>query len=183
MRGKAALGFAPDGSARVPVRHAPAATWRRGNRSPGDARFRPDRSLSTCSPDEWSSSQATASCVRGQTPASVERSSQHVRAPRARRLLRFVRLGSERVRQAVRHDSSFAKKQASPLALLDVVHSGRLALDRPDARNHAERGSHQPTARPGLEPGTVRRSDVPSTRSARRRAAPARGGLSSRGPP
>ena len=35
--------------------------------------------------------------------------------PRAGRLLSFVRLSSERVRQAVLQDCSFAKKQASPL--------------------------------------------------------------------
>jgi hypothetical protein len=33
------------------------------------------------------------------------------------------------MRQAVRQDCSFAKKQASPPALLLVVHSGRLTLD------------------------------------------------------
>jgi hypothetical protein len=36
-------------------------------------------------------------------------------------LSRFVRLSSERVRQAVRQDCSFAKKQASPPALLVVI--------------------------------------------------------------
>jgi hypothetical protein len=38
----------------------------------------------------------------------------------------FVRLSSERVRHAVRQDCSFAKKQASPPALLVVVRGGRL---------------------------------------------------------
>ena len=41
-------------------------------------------------------------------------------------LLRFVRLSSERARQAVRQDCSFAKKQDSPPALPVVVRSGRL---------------------------------------------------------
>ena len=37
------------------------------------------------------------------------------------------------------------------------VHSGRLALDWPDARNQAECGGHyERMARPGLEPGTPR---------------------------
>src|SRR5215217_1150147 len=44
--------------------------------------------------------------------------------PRAALLL-IVRLSSERVRQAVRQDCSFAKKQASPPALLVVVPSAR----------------------------------------------------------
>ena len=44
-----------------------------------------------------------------------------------RRLLCFVRPSSERARQAVRQDCSFAKKQESPLALLVVVRSRRLA--------------------------------------------------------
>jgi hypothetical protein len=39
-------------------------------------------------------------------------------------LLLFVQLSSERARQAVRQDCSFAKKQASPPALLVVVLSG-----------------------------------------------------------
>jgi hypothetical protein len=52
----------------------------------------------------------------------------------ASRLLVVVRLSSERVRQPVRQDCSFAKKQASPPALLVVVRSGRLMLDLRDAR-------------------------------------------------
>ena len=36
-----------------------------------------------------------------------------------------VRLSSERVRQAVRQDCFFAKKQASPVALLIVAHTRR----------------------------------------------------------
>ena len=67
------------------------------------------------------SSQASANCVRAQRPHPLERSSQHARAARAGRLLRFVRLTSERVRQAVREDYSFAKKQEPQLAFLVVV--------------------------------------------------------------
>jgi hypothetical protein len=45
--------------------------------------------------------------------------------------LLLVRLSSERARQAVRRDSSFAKKQEPPPALLVVVHSdGLVALHR-----------------------------------------------------
>jgi DNA-binding SARP family transcriptional activator len=54
-------------------------------------------------------------------------------------LLPFVRLSSERVRQAVRQDCSFAKKQASPPALLVVVRSGRLASVGADGRFAAQR--------------------------------------------
>jgi hypothetical protein len=58
------------------------------------------------------------------------------------RLLRFVRLSSERARQAVRRDCSFAKKRESPPALLVVVQPGRLPHSRPDARNRLESGCH-----------------------------------------
>jgi hypothetical protein len=50
------------------------------------------------------------------------------------RLLTFVRLSSERARQAVRQECSFAKKQESPPALLVVVLSERHALVHPHAR-------------------------------------------------
>ena len=72
------------------------------------------------------SSLAGVSYVPSETLASVERSSQQVRAPRVGPLLRFVQLSSERARQAVRHDRCFAKKQESPLALLVVIHSRRM---------------------------------------------------------
>ena len=52
----------------------------------------------------------------------------------ARPLLRFVRLSSERVRQAVPQDCSFAEKQASPPALLVVVHSKSGAAQAPCSR-------------------------------------------------
>ena len=68
----------------------------------------------------WSS-RAGVSCVRAETPASVERSSQQVPAPRVGRLLRFVQLSSERARHALRQDCSFAKQQDSPPALPVVV--------------------------------------------------------------
>jgi hypothetical protein len=50
-----------------------------------------------------------------------ESSSEQSRPPCAGRLLRFVRLSSERARHAVRQDCSFAKKQKSPSALSVVV--------------------------------------------------------------
>src|SRR5215207_1577072 len=47
--------------------------------------------------------------------------------PGSQQLPLFVRLSSERARQAVRQDSSFAKKQESPPALLVVVQVRRFA--------------------------------------------------------
>ena len=56
------------------------------------------------------------------------------------RLLRFVRLSSERVRQAVRQDCSFAKTQASPPALLVVVESGGRGVAAPDSASGGSLG-------------------------------------------
>ena len=50
-----------------------------------------------------------------------------------------VQLSSERARQAVREDCSFAKKQASPSALLVVVLSRCRAFGRPRPRSRVER--------------------------------------------
>ena len=61
--------------------------------------------------------------------------------------LHLVQPSSERVRQAVRQDCSFAKKQASPPALLVVVRTGRVALGYGDARIQAQSGSLRPPAR------------------------------------
>ena len=56
----------------------------------------------------------------------------------AGRLLVFVRLSSERVRQAVRDDCSFANKQASPVALLVVVRCERVGPGNEDGSIRAE---------------------------------------------
>ena len=80
------------------------------------------------------SSRAGVRCVRAERPASVERSSQQGSRASCRLLLRFVRLSSERVRQAVRQDCSSAEKQEFPPALLVVVPSERLGGTAADAR-------------------------------------------------
>jgi hypothetical protein len=64
-----------------------------------------------------------ATCGDARIPQS---SSEQARALRAARLLRFVQLSSERARQAVRQDCSFAKKQESPYALLVVVQASNI---------------------------------------------------------
>jgi len=94
----------------------------------------------------------------------------------------FVRLSSEGVRQAVRQDCSFAKKQASPPALLVVVHSGRLTLDLRDARNQARAAAEsdgRAAARVTGEPAVRSRAEAqvhsPRRATARhRRRSPAR---------
>jgi hypothetical protein len=53
----------------------------------------------------------------------------------------LVRLRSERARQAVRQDCSFAKKQESPPALLVVIQGGRAGLDRRRARSRLNAGA------------------------------------------
>jgi hypothetical protein len=53
----------------------------------------------------------------------------------------IVRLSSERARQAVRQDCSFATKQESRPALLVVVRSGRLMAALRQARKPGECGS------------------------------------------
>jgi len=60
-------------------------------------------------------------------------------------LLVVVRLSSERVRQAVPQDCSFAEKQASPPALLVVVRSGRRGFAYANARNRASARRDTPT--------------------------------------
>ena len=67
-------------------------------------------------------------------PRAETRRQQRARSPLApARLLRFVRLSSERVRQAVRQDCSFAEKQEFLPALLVVVPSERRTTRRADA--------------------------------------------------
>jgi len=70
--------------------------------------------------DARSSSQAARQLPVVETPA-YQGSSGHSPCVACRPLLVFVRLSSERVRQAVRQDCSFVKKQESPPALLVVV--------------------------------------------------------------
>jgi hypothetical protein len=72
----------------------------------------------------------------------------------------FVRLSSDRVRQAMRQDCSFAKKQASPPALLVVVLSERLVSVSRDARSVARSSS-------ALAPGGSINLRVPSSQRAR----------------
>jgi hypothetical protein len=62
---------------------------------------------------------ACTACV--ETPTACQSSSAASAGVGLQRLLRFVRLSSERVRQAVPRDCSFAEKQAPPPALLVVV--------------------------------------------------------------
>jgi hypothetical protein len=88
----------------------------------------------------------------------------------------FVRLSSERVRQAVPQDCSFAERQASPPALLVVVPlSGvDLALDALAWTQVQRRGRDSPSARDGrpaveLKPGGCRRADPGETRPEGRR--------------
>ena len=87
------------------------------------------------------SSLAGVSYVPSETLASVERSSQQVRAPRVGPLLRFVQLSSERTLEPLRQDSSFAEKQESHPALLVVVPSRCLWRRIGDARPSGEAGS------------------------------------------
>jgi hypothetical protein len=66
------------------------------------------------------------------------------RAVRRGRLLTFVRLSSERARQAVRQDCSFAKKQESSLALLVVVQGERVGVTERDACFRTGAGASDP---------------------------------------
>ena len=118
---------------------APALDEPRKHQTPAPRRLLPSgQSGRQRMPDAGArgSSLAGVSYVPSETLASVERSSQQVRAPRVGPLLRFVQLSSERRRQAVRQHCSFAKKQESPPALLRVVRSGRVPLARRHARIH-----------------------------------------------
>jgi hypothetical protein len=70
-------------------------------------------------------------------------------------LPRVVRLSSERVRQAVRQDCPFAKKQASPPALLVVIQRGRELAASGDARLSNEQrilGSRRRSATAQIRP-------------------------------
>jgi hypothetical protein len=67
-------------------------------------------------------------------------------APGAPRLLVVVRLSSERARQAVRQDCSFAKEQESRRALLVVVLSESKLMLRQSAAAPATRERFPPDA-------------------------------------
>ncbi|HEX2309578.1 MAG TPA: hypothetical protein VHH91_02575 [Vicinamibacterales bacterium] len=85
------------------------------------------RELTTAA-DDCVSSRAGVNSRPVKTPA-YQRSSGISPRVACRLLLVFVQLSSERVRQAVRQDCSFARKQATPPALLVVVQRERLAVD------------------------------------------------------
>src|SRR5919202_1355398 len=105
-----------------------------GNMRPGiecwppqarDARHLPAAATATATtgtarPGGWLRRYRFEAHATTRDPAPASAISCRDGAGRASRLL-VVRLSSERVRQAVRQDCSFAKKQASPPALLGVV--------------------------------------------------------------
>ena len=106
------------------------------------------------------SSQASASCVRGQTPASVERSSEHVRAPRAGRLLRFVHGSNPRRDPALPRSGSLQEiakarrlgwRRSRPAACRRRARA-RACAATPGCSRAGSAGARKPVTRPWPEP-------------------------------
>jgi hypothetical protein len=105
------------------------------------ARLLPERVVAVSPPG------STESAFR-RTPGAVA----HRDALGASRLLSFVRLSSERARQEVRRDCSFAKKRESPPALLVVVRSESPRGAAWDGRLRREGGGNSMTVRAAIGP-------------------------------